>query len=641
MIANSCARFGPVRSVALALLASSALVGPVAAQGADDLSQLSIEQLAQIEITSVSKRAEPISRAPSAVFVITSEDIHRSGAMTLPEALRLAPNLEVSRIDALDYTITARGFSGMESANKLLVMIDGRSVYTPLYSGVDWDQHHVLMDDVAQIEVISGPGGTLWGANAVNGVINVTTRTAFETQGGLVAATAGSLDSDLRLRYGGALGEQAAYRVYATAYKRGDLRLANGDDANDGWDGVQVGFRADWRGERDTLTFQGDVHDNAIEESLGATDGYVRGGNLLGRWDRRFANGATLSLQAYFDRTEREARLIYDSLDASDIQGQYSFSPLQGHQVVVGGGYRITEDEFRTLLPPNLLDPTSRRVTTSNLFIQDEITLTGDLSLTLGLKQEENSYTGQDYMPNIRLAWRPNERMMLWAAISRAVRNPSRIERDFSIPGFVVPGRFDAEKLLAYEIGYRGRPMENASISLSLFYHDYDDLRTNDFTAAPAVLPIYVGNSMRGQTYGLEAWGAYDVTPRWRLSGGFSLLGKEIELKPGSLDIARFEAAGADPDYWIKARSQFKLTDRLDLDVRLRAYGEIPALTAAGYVGVPAYVEADIRLGWRVTDSAELSIGAANLLHDQHPEATETRRNEPPRSLFAGLRWTY
>ena len=618
--------------------------GPALAQSvavaASDLSRLSIEDLAELEVTTVSKHPESLAHAPAAIYVLTGEDIRRSGVQTLPEALQLAPNLEVMRVDALDYTISARGFGGFEAANKLLVLVDGRSVYTPLYGGVDWDQHHVVLNDLERIEVVSGPGGALWGVNAVNGVINVRSKSAYDTQGLLVSATAGTLDSDAVVRFGGQIADGPAWRVYATGYRRGDLKLPGGADADDGWDGIQGGFRADWARGSDTFTLQGDLADNTIENSLGSSNGFVRSANLLGRWSRNLASGGSFEVQTYVDRSEREARLTFDRLDNWDIDAQYAFAPGERHHVIVGGGYRHTEDQFRTLVDPQLLSPFERTTSISNVFLQDEIALRQDISLTLGVKWEDNSYTGAEWLPSARLAWRLAEDQLLWAAVSKAARNPSRIERDFIIAGVVEPGFFQPEHLVAYELGYRSQPVTNTSVSVSLFYHDYDDLRTNDL-ATGGTLPIRVLNTMRGETYGAEVAAAWDVTDRWRLSGGFTLLGKEVELKPGSLDIAGFEGAGVDPGGWIKLRSEYAITDTVDLDLRLRHYDDIPTLTAVGYTGAPSYTEADARLAWRVRPNLELSLVGQNLLDNQHPEASETRRTEPPRSIFAGLRWTY
>jgi iron complex outermembrane receptor protein len=610
-----------------------------AAATAGSLGDLSIDELSQISITSVSKRPEAISHAASSVYVITNEAIRDSGALTIPETLRLAPNLEVMRIDALDYSITARGFAGFEAANKLLVLVDGRTAYTPLFSGVDWDQHHTLLDDLDRIEVISGPGGTLWGANAVNGVVNIISRSAFDTQGPLAVINLGTLDSDVRLRYGAQLGDSGAARVYATAFRRGDLEEANGSNANDGWDGWQAGFRTDFARGLDTLTLQGDIQDAGIEDTLQYGRGYSRGGNVLGRWSRRTAAGSTFEVQAYYDQIERQVRGVHDALRTWDIEAQHAFTLGKRHSVVWGGGYRITKDEFRTVTEPQLLSPPRRRVDIGNVFLQDEIALRPDLLLTLGVKLETNDYTKAEWIPNARLGWRISERQFVWGAISRAIRNPSRIERDFSIPGLVEPGHMGSEKLMAYELGYRGRMTDAASVSVTAYLHDYDELRTNERVPGRNP-PLFVGNTMEGETWGLEAWGDLQLAQWWRVSAGGSVLRKDFRLKPGSLDVARFEAAGADPAYWLKFRSHMRLADNLALHLALRIYDDVPRLTASGYVGTPAYTEASARLAWRLRDDLELSVTALDLLNDRHAEASETRRNHIPRSAFVTLRWT-
>jgi len=634
---------GGVRRAAVGAALALGLATPAAAEALDaaeqasDLASLSMDELAQIRVTSVSRRPESLSQAASSIYVITPEALRNSGALTIPEALRLAPNLEVMRIDALDYSVTARGFAGFESANKLLVLLDGRSLYSPLFSGVDWDQHHVLLDDLQQIEVISGPGGTLWGANAVNGVVNITTRSAFETRGLLAGGTLGTLDSDVRLRVGGSLGENGAGRVYATAFRRGDLERADGSDARDGWEGWQAGFRTDWLFGEHNLTLQGDVQDADIEESLGFGGGYVRGGNVLGRW-RGKALGGEFEVQAYHDRIERLARGIHDELRVWDIEAQHAFT-LGRHALVVGGGYRITRDEFRTLAEPQLLSPPRRRIDIGNVFVQDQVALTDNLDLTVGIKLETNDYTGSEWMPSARLGWAPSDRQFVWAAVSRAIRNPSRIERDFSIAGFVEPGLMQPEKLLAYEVGYRGRLTEAATLSVTAYLHDYDELRTNEFIPGRNP-PVFVGNTMEGRTWGVEAWADVELAPWWRVSLGGSVLRKDFELEPGSHDVARFEAAGADPSYWAKLTSNFRLAENLDLTVSGRVYDDAPRLTASGYSGVDGYAEANVRLAWQVAEGLELALVGRDLLHERHAEATETRRTEIPRSVHLSVRWT-
>lgn len=298
----------------------------------------------------------------------------------------------------------------------------------------------------------------------------------------------------------------------------------------------------------------------------------------------------------------------------------------------------MNRDEFSPLTGPQLLDPGSRTVTIANIFVQDEVALSANLALILGVKVEQNSYTKLEAMPSARLAWRSSNGHLLWAAVSRAVRNPSRVERDFAIPGVVVPGFFQSEKLIAYEAGYRSVLLGRVSFSASIFYNDYDDLRTNDFDR-PFSLPIRVGNTMVGETYGAEIWGAVDITDRWRVSGGATYLGKDFKLKPGSLDVAGFEAAGVDPDGWLKLRSQLQLTPNLELDLRARAVDDVPVPRASGYRGADGFVDMDVRLAWRARPDLEFSINAFNILHRQHEEASEARRSQIPRSLYVGVRW--
>lgn len=635
------ARFKAILAASAAAI--SACGPPAAAQilrvSEGDLSRLSLEELGQIEVTSVSRRPEAVAVAPASVYVITNDDIHRSGALSLPEALRLAPNLNVNRVDSLDYSISARGFASQEAAQKLLVMIDGRSIYSTLLSGVFWDQNHVLLDDVDRIEVVSGPGGALWGANAVNGVVSITSRSAFDTLGLLASAAAGTLDNDLRLRYGAKLGANGAFRAYATGVLRGDLKRADGSGADNGWRSGQVGFRFDWRAAADTVTVQGDIYDGSIDESASVPAGYIRGANMLGRWTHQFGSAGRLEIQAYYDRVRREASLLNNAVDTYDLQAQHTFSVGSRHQIVWGGGYRMTDDAFQPVIGPQPLDPAARRVSIFNGFAQDQIALSNDVSLTLGIKAEDNSYTELELMPNARLAWRATENQLLWAAVSRAIRNPSRVERDFFIPGIVVPGMFGSEKLIAYEAGYRAQASDKLSVSVTGFWDDYDDLRTNDLTP-PGVLPIFVGNSMRGRVLGVELWGSYDVKPWWRLSGGLTALSKRFEKKPGSLDVAEFEAAGLDPNYWAKLSSEMRLSRDVDLDVRLRYYDDVPSSMATGYLGAKAYVEADARIAWRVRPNLELALSGNNLIQAQHAEASEDRRSEIPRSAYLGLRWT-
>ncbi|CAN5595864.1 TonB-dependent receptor [soil metagenome] len=614
------------------------------AQGVEDvdLTKLSLEQLGQLKVTSVSRRPEALRDAAASIYVITREDILSSGVQVLPEALRLAPNLSVGRVDAMDYGITARGMGGFESSNKLLVMIDGRSVYSPFFAGVEWSQQLVQLADLDRIEVVSGPGGALWGANAVNGVVNIVSRSSAGTQGVMFNAVAGSVDSSANLRYGGRLGDSGTYRVFGGAYQRGDLRGVDGAAADDGYDGHQIGFRTDWSLGQATLTLQGDSSETAVDLVTGTPGperGYADDRNLLGRWEQRFSDQSVLTVQAYYDRYARKARGIYDSVETGDVSVQYAFS-LGPHRLVVGGGHRVWRDDFANYVNAFVLDPPSRQLHLSNLFVQDQIDLRDDLTLTLGVKGENGAFTGTQWMPSARLRWRISDRAAVWGAVSRAVRNPSRQDRELVYPRLLAAGDAQPEVLLAYELGYRGQPNARASLNVTLFYHDYDDVLSAE-AGAVTVLPLAFTNGLAGRTYGLEAWSDVDVTSRWRLSGGLTLLGSDFHAKTGHQDLSQLAAVGADPTLRASVRSHAQLTDRLALDLDLRRVGRIEDALPGGLEAMSAFTQADARLAWQVFDRVELSVAGFDLLSRQHADAPETRRNEVGRRVQAGLRWTW
>jgi iron complex outermembrane receptor protein len=606
------------------------------AQAPSDLSRMSIEELSNIEVTSVSKRPERLADAAASVFVLSNDDLRRSGVQTLPEALRLAPNLNVQRVDALDYGISARGLNGFESANKLLVLVDGRSVYSPFFSGVEWSQIQPDLLDVDRIEVVSGPGGTLWGANAVNGVINIVSRPADLTQGLAGQAAAGDGYQFYGLRYGGRIGAEGAYRVYARGFDRADT-LRDGRNAGDGWRGGQVGFRTDLAGQTSHFTLQGDAYYDHVPSQIPShPNGKLVGENLLGRWTHSFSDDSEFEVQAYYDRYERIARGILDGVKTYDVQAQQRVA-LGSHKLVVGAGYRRWSDRFANFVNGFVLDPADQTSDLLNGFVQDQVSL-GDLTLTLGLKAEHSSLSGTSWLPNARLAWRVADNTLLWTAVSRAIRNPSRLDRDLVFPPFLVSSDFEPERLVAYELGYRGQPWSRLSLSATLFYHDYEGVRSNEPTPG-SVLPIRIGNGLEGETWGLEAWGDLDVTDAWRLSAGGTAMHKRFRAAAGSAELSQLAAQGHDPGFQVLLRSQHRLSDTVNLDVRFRYVSSVPAELVDNYIDAPAYAEADARLSWRVTDRVELALAGVNLLHASHPEATEPRRTEARRNFQLSLRY--
>ena len=592
----------------------------------DNLADLSLEELAQVEITSVSRRPEALSHAASAVFVISQDDIRRSGATSLPEVLRLAPNLQVQRIGATDYAISARGFNGYETANKLLVLIDGRSVYSPLHSGVFWDSLNVMLEDIERIEVISGPGGTLWGANAVNGIINIITRSAGDTQGSLASVSVGDEDSRFAFRHGGDF-ENGAWRAFVTGFSRDDTFRPTGGDATDAISGVRAGFRTDWTAGLSDFVVQGVAWDinTAEDDDYSGSRIDVSGGHLLGRWTRPMAGGET-QVQAYVDHNHRVGFAFDETVQTADFHAQHARLLGERHQLVFGGGYRWISSELRTNpIYGSFIVPEEETIQLTNLFVQDQIGLTSDLTLTLGVKFEDNSFSGQEWLPSARLAWNQPGGGLLWAAVSRATRTPNRIERGLTAPGFLEPRDFQSELLTAYEVGYRAAPRPNLSFSVTAFYNVYDQLRTVSFTPV-TLLPLHFTNNGEGETWGVEAWGAWQVNPRWRLSLGVQTLEKDISAPPGT-DITGVISQGQDPDYQVLLRSQADLTDRLEFDASLRAVGDL--------ITVEEYVDLDLRLGWEVNDQVELSISGRDLLTDERVETYDNRRRAFGRSVFA------
>jgi iron complex outermembrane receptor protein len=620
----------------LAILGMCSAAPAYAATTTTDLTELSLDELMNVEVTSVSKKAERLSDAATSIFVITQEDIRRSGYTSIPEILRLAPNLQVARVDSSQYAITARGFNST-TANKLLVLIDGRTVYTPLFSGVFWDVQDTLLEDIERIEVISGPGGTLWGSNAVNGVINIITRRSQDTTGGLVSLGAGTKERGAGVRYGAKLGEDTTFRVYGKGFNRDPLTVGNGTGVQDWWNKGQVGFRADWSRGSDALTLQGDGYTGTIAQV--GDDKSISGANLLGRWNTTLQNGSTLQIQGYFDRTRRVYPGSFSELlDTYDIEAQHRFKLATRHEIVWGGGYRMMHDAVTNSTGLAFL-PNVRPLTRINGFIQDSIALQERLTLTLGVKLETNSYSGLEVQPNVRLAWKFRDDALLWSAISRAVRTPSRLDTDLFAPGqapFLLAGgpNFKAERLIAYEVGYRMQPTSQISFSISTFYNMYDNLRSIE-PGPGGALPFTLTNKMKGYTYGVETWGSYRVFDWWRMSAGYNYIKEKLGFESDSRD-SNTAAHGNDPSHQFSARSAVNVAQNLDWDLGLRVIGALES------PDVPNYVALDTRIGWTFMKGAELSLIGYNLLDHNHPEfGSVTNRSEPPRAFYAKFVWSY
>jgi iron complex outermembrane receptor protein len=613
------------------LSVTSLLSTAAAAQGPLNLADLSLEELSNLPITSVSKQSERLSDAPASVFVITAEDLRHAGATNLTDALRLAPNLHVAQVSASQTTISARGFNN-NAGNKLLVLIDGRTVYSPLFSGVFWDAQDLMIDSIERIEVISGPGGTLWGVNAVNGVINVITRAAKDTQGGLATVTGSEQESSVAARYGGTAGDNGHFRVYGKYFDRPHTATEDGSAITDAWHKKQAGFRADWAQTHDQLTVQGDVYDaregqaapgtinvTGVPRPLNTTT--ISGLNALARWEHRLAEDSSVTVQAYYDHTERNVPGTFDDrLDVVDLQVQHALQTHAANALIWGAQYRYAMDEvinsdFIAFLPSRVDQ------VWGSLFAQDKVSLSADVQLALGARVETNSYTKPAFLPSARLAWKVAENHLLWTAASRAVRAPSRIDRDFYFPAmapFMINGgpQFQSEVANVYEVGYRGQPTPDTSLSVTAYRTVYDRLRTLEATD-PGVVPVYFANEMQGSTSGLEAWGNWQAASHWRLSAGLTTLHKDLRLKPGSYGLnGGIAAEGNDPELSWNLRSNLNIWDDVELDATVRHVSALPE------PAVPAYTVLDVRLGWRPRPDLELSLGGRNLMNPAHAEFT-------------------
>lgn len=633
---------------AVAALTVQLSAPPVAAQAS--FVDLSLEELSHVVITSAAKREQRLADVPASLFVITADDIRRSGYTRLPEVLRLAPNLHVAQVYNGGYAISARGFNG-SSANKLLVLIDGRSVYTPLFAGVFWDVQDVALEDVERIEVASGPGSTLWGVNAVNGVINVITRSAATTRGTLVSASAGGRERNALLRHGLALGS-GDVRLYVKRSDQGHSRTADGTRMEDAGHLLQAGFRADWGRSSDRFTLLGNAYrgnrgqpepGNIVVGGVDFALDTIRlsGANLLARWERPVADGE-LSVQAYLDRTVRVTPPTFDeALHVADFEVQYTLRPTPAHTVAVGANHRRSRDHVGHGVPQVAFLPERLNQRWTSLFVQDEIKLREDLRLTLGARVERNDYTGNEFLPNLRLAWQAAPQHLWWASVARTVRAPSRLDRDIYIPAqppFLLNGGpdFRAETADVLELGYRGQPLTALTLSATAFHGDYDHLRTQEL--APSNTQVYFGNGMRGRVAGIESWGSWQASRWLRLHGGMTLLWPRLALKPGARDTANAVAVaeGAMPRRMWRLRAAFELPRDAELDLTLR---HVSALRTPA---VPAYTVLDLRLGTSLSADTEIALTAANLLDRDHGEFTAVAtRKEIGRQLMLQLRMRF
>lgn len=670
--------------IPLALIVSTSL-GITIGQAqvtAPDLTELSIEELMSVQVISPTKQAQRLADTASAIFVITQDDIRRSGVTNIPDALRLAPGVQVMRIDASKWAITIRGFNG-RFANKLLVLVDGRSIYTPAFAGVYWEIQDLLLEDIDRIEVIRGPGASLWGANAVNGVINILTQRAADTQG-LVSVTAGNPENTIvGLRYSGSLGDDARFRVYGKYLSQGGLLDAEGRDAGDDWRLGSGGFRLDWTPSgQDSVSLQGGRYDGMLQQNLLAPSltppfsrlerdtAEVSGSYLQGRWERILSDTSRLSLQMYYQNQQRQDAILGFDIDTFDLDFQHAFALNDRNALIWGLGYRRYRDHYRhTTL--GSMNPAELDYALFSAFVQDQISLIPqELELTLGTRLERNDFTGWEFQPNARLLWKPHPQHRVWAVASRSVRTPSRGDDGVGLNLMVLPPQppldlpalivfqgnpdFGSEQQTSYELGYRTWPTEGLSLDLTAFYNDYDDLRAvqqrNDLaTVVDGYLriPALFVNAMQGRTWGFELAANWRAADDWRLQLAYSHLRVDLQNQPGFSELIPVVREGSQPRNLISLLSSLDFRPDLEFDLWLYYVGEMPELaigTPANVTAVDSYFSVNARLGWRPRRDWEWSLVGTHLLgapHVEYAQETYPFPEQAERAVYGRIKWSF
>jgi len=639
-----------------------------------DLTQFTLEDLMNVEVVSVSKKEQTLAKTGAAIFVITQEDIRRSGATNIPDLLRMVPGVDVARIDHSTWAVSIRGFNGAY-ANKVLVLIDGRSVYHPAYSGVLWYAQDVPLEDLERIEVIRGPGGTVWGANAVNGVINIITKNAQETPGGLIVAGGGSdAQGEGLVQYGGHIGQSGDYRVYGRYSNLGKSDAASAAQPADSKRVQEGGFRTDWNlSPRDLLTVQGEIRlvdggqtvTGVIAQAvpdLGTFGQPVAddAGNLLARWTDKNLNGSEISLQASFDQSHASASVGDDWSSIGDLDFQNHLSAGRRNDVVWGLSYRVNANRFGgndvvTLNPLRRTDPLY------GAFVQDEIILTKTLTLTLGSKFEHNDYTGFEVEPSAQLVWAPSAHSSIWLSAAQAIRQPSNIDEGLLAVSSVVAlpqgliglvtlsgnPSTKVERLRDFETGYRAQINRRLSLDVTGFLSFYQNLQTIEplapyFTSGGGfphyVIPEIYEYKAHAQSYGAEAFATWNVSDRWKISPSLTMLNLSVLRDASSQDPTVAQVAGYSPRRSFQVRSFVNLGRGFEWDQTLGYTGPL----ATG--NIPGYLRLDLRFGWRLGEFFDLSIAAQNLLQPRHaefPDSDFIDHMQDQRSFFGKVTWRF
>ncbi|QTA87600.1 TonB-dependent receptor plug domain-containing protein [Desulfonema magnum] len=645
----------------------------------EDLTELSIEELMEVEVTLTARKPRKLSHSAAAIFVITAEDIRRSGVTSIPDALRMAPGIQVCRIDSNKWAVTSRGFNSRYAA-KLLVLMDGRTIYSPLFSGTFWEVQDTLLEDIKQIEVIRGPGASLWGANAVNGIINIITKSSEKTRGGLAFTGFGTEEQGFGgARYGDTLGEKGDYRIYVKYFDRDEAANANGDGTSDDWRMFRTGFRADQKlAEKNSFTLQGDIYSGKNDnrsvlpsvnppyaEIYNEQDSRMSGGNILGRWQHIFSGTSDMTLQIYYDYTEKEEFRASWNGDLFDMDFQHHFALGRRQEMMWGLGYRYYQNDIR----PSFIvtfDPPERKDHLFSAFIQDDITLVKErLWLTLGARFEHNDSTGFEFQPNVRILWMPYEKNTLWAAISRAVKTPSQVDDDIKFTGQIIPPNTPenqhllpvaitftgdrnilSEEIIALELGYRLHVADQLSFDTTAFYNVYDNLiATVPGLPEICLQPQYVSvpyvftNIMKGEIRGVEIAANWNLSEQWRLKAAYTYFESDLRFKGNGVPEVTPLTKGVPPSHQFSLRSFTDLPWNLECDLWLRYADDIQEGE------VDAYTTLDARLGWNPLKNLELSIVGQNLLEPQHPEFIEmflfSEPTQVERCVYGKITWQF
>lgn len=662
---------------------------PIQISSASDVFELSLEDLMNIEVTSVSKKRELAREASSALFVITDEDIRRMGATSIPEVLRIAPGIQVSQIDSNKWAVSSRGFNE-QFTNDLLVLMDGRSIYNPIFSGVYWDTQDLVLDDIERIEVIRGPGATVWGANAVNGVINIITKSAKDTEGKYATVTYGNHERGIvEARQGGKIGENGHYRAYAKYTNRDETKNLSGNGNHDGWYREQVGFRSDFDNlgsERtDNATIQGDIYYGNTDyelvfPSLSAPYSTsqlekddVSGGNILGRWTREFSKDSSLTLQAYFDQYRRNETLGEQVVSTYDFDMSHQFKTSDRNEIVWGAGYRVQKDEIGGNTRVQMTDYSSIYDLFS-AFAQDQYALIPEkLFLTIGAKTEVNDFTGLNFQPSAKIAWHVDDTQTVWGSIARAVETPNRLMDGVAVQASAIPsnalfagspagfsklvgqGLVDDQYLTAYEVGYRVSPKKRVSLDFSAFYNDYADLvttelgtpfvETNSLFYPPHIsIPITFDNKSSAESFGFEFAGNWQVKENWKLSASYSYIDIDVKLDPGGRDTTQIDSVNGTPKHMFNIRSNLNLPHDIEVDNILYFTDNFEGNGFTSTLAVPEYWRFDTRVGWNFSPNAKLELIGQNLLDERHSEQSAPvygHAAQIDRSIFARVTLKY